>query len=199
VGLGGSFNVDNAIAAATVAGLLGCAAGDIAAGLGSMSAVPGRFEAVDAGQDFGVVVDYAHTPDGLTAVLAAAREVTGSHRVIVVFGCGGDRDATKRPLMGRAAVDNADAVVITSDNPRGEDPDAIIAAIRSGIPATMVDVVTVEPDRRAAIGIALAMATPGDLVVIAGKGHETTQTVGTTVSQFDDRAVARELLGPVES
>jgi len=137
-----------------------------------------------------VVVDYAHTPDGLDQVVAALDEVTEG-RLIVVFGCGGDRDASKRPLMGAAAA-AADVVVLTSDNPRSEDPGAIIDAVRTGIPAGTD--LTVEPDRRRAIGLAVDAAHPGDTVLIAGKGHETTQTVGDRVIPFDDRVVAAEVL-----
>jgi UDP-N-acetylmuramoyl-L-alanyl-D-glutamate--2,6-diaminopimelate ligase len=139
-----------------------------------------------------VVVDYAHTPDGLERVLTAAREVAEGNRVIVVFGCGGDRDRTKRPAMGAAAVEGADLVVVTSDNPRSEDPAAIIGEVVAGLPRSAA--LTVEPDRRQAIRIAFGDAGNGDVVVIAGKGHETTQTIGASVLPFDDRVVAREEL-----
>ncbi len=155
-----------------------------------MSAPPGRFELVDAGQPFLVVVDYAHTPDGLEQLLETARELTAG-RLVVVFGCGGDRDRSKRPRMGEVACRLADVVVVTSDNPRSEDPSAIIAAVKNGCvgrePMT-------EIDRRTAIGTAIDGAGEGDVVVIAGKGHETTQVVGDRVLPFDDRAVAREHL-----
>jgi UDP-N-acetylmuramoyl-L-alanyl-D-glutamate--2,6-diaminopimelate ligase len=192
--LGGRFNVANALAAATAASELGIDTATIVAGLAAVPPVPGRFESVDAGQPFAVVVDYAHTPDGLTAVLTAARQAAGSGRVIVVFGCGGDRDAAKRPEMGRVAAEEADVAVVTSDNPRREDPAAIISAVISGIPSDARAAVVVEPDRRAAIEAALHRATAGDVVVVAGKGHETTQTIGDDVRAFDDRVVARELL-----
>jgi UDP-N-acetylmuramoyl-L-alanyl-D-glutamate--2,6-diaminopimelate ligase len=159
--------------------------------------VPGRFEIVsDAERDaFSVLVDYAHTPDGLTSVLDTARAVAPPHgRVLVVFGCGGDRDVDKRGLMGAAAVAGADVVVVTSDNPRHEDPTAIVDAIVAGIDPRERDAVMVEIDRRQAIETALAAARPGDVVVVAGKGHETTQTVGDEVRPFDDRAVVREVL-----
>jgi UDP-N-acetylmuramoyl-L-alanyl-D-glutamate--2,6-diaminopimelate ligase len=191
VGLAGRFNVENALAAATAAIELGIDDDVIDRGLRAAGPVPGRFELVDAGQPFTVVVDYAHTPDGLEQVLAAGREVTKG-RVIVVFGAGGDRDRDKRPRMGAAAAAGADHLVVTNDNPRSEDPMTIIDAVRSGIPPTAD--VTVEPDRRAAITAALAMAGPGDLVMIAGKGHEDTQVVGDTVTPFDDRRVAREII-----
>ncbi len=194
VPLGGRFNVSNSLAAATTAAELGVTTEEIVAGLAALPSIPGRFEPVDAGQSFSVVVDYAHTPDGLRVALHAAREAVGTGRVIVVFGCGGDRDHEKRPLMGALAADLADRVVVTSDNPRGEEPAAIIESIVRGVDARYVGNVTVEPDRRKAIASALADARPGDVVVIAGKGHETTQTIGTRVLPFDDRAVARALL-----
>ncbi len=154
--------------------------------------MPGRFEPVDAGQPFAVIVDYAHTPDGLEQVLKAARDLAMGGAVAVVFGSGGDRDPSKRPPMGEVASRLADRVVLTSDNPRGEDPDTIIEAIRRGIkdPSS----VRIQPDRRRAIALALGDARPGDVVMIAGKGHETTQTIGDDVSPFDDRTVAAELL-----
>ena len=191
--LGGRFNVANALAAATAAAALGIAEDVIAAGLGEVTPVPGRMEAVDAGQPFRVVVDFAHTPDALAGLLAELREVTPG-KVIAVFGCGGDRDAEKRPLMGRSAAEGADLVVVTSDNPRSEDPEAIVAAIVAGVPVPRRGVVVTEVDRRRAIARALSEATAGDVVVIAGKGHETTQTVAGEKRPFDDRAVARELL-----
>jgi UDP-N-acetylmuramoyl-L-alanyl-D-glutamate--2,6-diaminopimelate ligase len=155
--------------------------------------VPGRFEPVEAGQPFRVVVDYAHTPDALARVLEAAREITPSPgRVILVFGCGGDRDPSKRAPMGRVASRLANVVVVTSDNPRHEEPGAIIAAVRAGLdPATPT---IIEPDRRAAIADALREARDGDIVVIAGKGHETTQVIGDVELPFEDRTVASELL-----
>jgi UDP-N-acetylmuramoyl-L-alanyl-D-glutamate--2,6-diaminopimelate ligase len=191
VPLGGRFNVSNALAAATACSVLGVADDVIAAGLAAAPSVPGRFEAVDEGQPFHVVVDYAHTPDGLEHVLTAARELTGG-RVLLVFGAGGDRDRTKRPAMGEAAARLADVVFLTSDNPRHEPPGAIIDEVAVGIPPATG--LTIEPDRRAAIAAALAAAAAGDVVVIAGKGHETTQTIGDDVRPFDDRAVAADEL-----
>jgi UDP-N-acetylmuramoyl-L-alanyl-D-glutamate--2,6-diaminopimelate ligase len=194
--LGAAFNVANALAAAEAARVLGIDGDVIAEGLSRPLAVPGRFEPVDEGQPFRVVVDYAHTPDGLEQVLRAAREVTPSGRVHVVFGCGGDRDPSKRPLMGAVAARGADRAVITADNSRGEDTRAIIAAVEEGTD-TVTDrtaEIVVEPDRGAAIADALAAAGPGDIVVIAGKGHETTQTIGGDVTPFDDREVARRHL-----
>jgi UDP-N-acetylmuramoyl-L-alanyl-D-glutamate--2,6-diaminopimelate ligase len=192
VPIGGRHNVSNALAAATAAGAMGIAIPTIAAGIGNAGPVPGRFEPIEEGQRFSVVVDYAHTPDGLQRVLAAAREVAPDNRVIVVFGCGGDRDRTKRPAMGIAAVEGADLAVVTSDNPRSEDPEAIIDEIVAGVSRSSA--LTVEPDRRRAIGIAFEAAGDGDVVVIAGKGHESTQTIGESVVPFDDRVVAREEL-----
>ncbi|MFN8024328.1 MAG: UDP-N-acetylmuramoyl-L-alanyl-D-glutamate--2,6-diaminopimelate ligase [Acidimicrobiales bacterium] len=197
VGLGGEFNVMNSLAAATACAATGLSAADVAAALSTSPAVPGRFEPIVAGQPFSVLVDYAHTPDGLEQALRAVRASTaaaGGGRVIVVFGCGGDRDREKRPLMGAVAAELADQVVITSDNPRSEDPQAIIDATVAGVPADYRGHVVTEPDRRTAIGAALQIARPGDVVLIAGKGHETTQTIGDRVLPFDDRAVARELL-----
>jgi UDP-N-acetylmuramoyl-L-alanyl-D-glutamate--2,6-diaminopimelate ligase len=194
VGLGGSFNVMNSLAAATTASVVEVAPHDIAAGLRSAGPVPGRFERV-GGDERGVtvVVDYAHTPDGLGEVLRAARDVAAG-RVIVVFGCGGDRDRAKRPQMGRVAGRLADLVVVTSDNPRSESPAAIIDEVVAGITPADRDHVTVDPDRAAAIAAALDAATDGDVVVVAGKGHETTQTIGDRVIEFDDRDVVRRLL-----
>lgn len=185
--LGGRFNIANATVAAEVAVALGVAPDAVAAGLASATPVPGRFEQVDVDGPYRVVVDYAHTPDGLEHVLAAAREVAPEGRVLVVFGCGGERDTTKRPLMGRAAEEGADLVVVTSDNPRSEDPDRIIGDIVAGFERRPW---LVEPDRRAAIRAALGEARAGDIVVIAGKGHETTQEIGRRVQPFDDREVA---------
>ncbi len=192
VPLGGRFNVTNALAAAEAAITLGIEPAVAAEGLAAAGPVPGRFEAVDAGQAFDVIVDYAHTPDGLERLLDAARELVGEGRVLVVFGCGGDRDRAKRPLMGEVAGRLADRVVLTSDNPRSEDPAVIISQVRSGFDDDRN--LRVEPNRRRAIALALDEAAPGDIVVIAGKGHETTQTVGDATVAFDDRAVARELL-----
>lgn len=186
--LPGRFNVVNALVAAAAARILGVDDATIAAGLGAAAQVPGRFEVVEVGQPFTVVVDYAHTPDGLVALLDAVRELVGDARVITVFGCGGDRDRAKRPLMGAVVSERADVAVLTSDNPRSEDPMRIIDQTRAGMagPAHLI----VEPDRRAAIATALALARPGEVVVVAGKGHETTQTIGDEVFAFDDRRVA---------
>ena len=191
--LDGAYNVSNALAAATACRELGVSAAAVAAGLSSVGVVAGHGEAVEAGQDFRVVVDYAHTPLALESVLQAARSAAGERgRVLAVFGCGGRRDPSKRAPMGWAASSVADVVVITSDNPRDEDPDAIIAAVAEG--ATGGAQVLVEPDRRAAIATAFARANAGDVVVIAGKGHETGQEVAGVLHPFDDKAVAVELL-----
>jgi UDP-N-acetylmuramoyl-L-alanyl-D-glutamate--2,6-diaminopimelate ligase len=194
VGIGAAFNVMNSFAAVKACLALGLSTEEIAAGLAAAPPVPGRFEPVQAGQDFAVIVDYAHTPDGLQAALAAARAAADDGRVIAVFGCGGDRDREKRPQMGAVAATMADRVVVTSDNPRSEAPDSIINAIISGVPGDYRDRVVSDPDRRRAFMLAFQQARPGDVVVIAGKGHETTQTIGDRVLPFDDRAIAREIL-----
>jgi len=187
--LRGRFNVENVLAAVAAGILLDLDENAIAQGIAGMSAVPGRFEAIEEGQPFAVVVDYAHTPDSLATVLHAARDL-GNGRVIVVFGAGGDRDRGKRPLMGRVAADSADVVIVTSDNPRSEEPLAIIQDVLQGAGLD----VEIDPDRRSAIGRAISLADAGDVVVIAGKGHEQGQDVGGVVTPFDDRDVARELL-----
>jgi UDP-N-acetylmuramoyl-L-alanyl-D-glutamate--2,6-diaminopimelate ligase len=192
--LPGDFNVANALAALSVAHAMGLDLRASARALASAEQVPGRFESIDEGQPFGVIVDYAHTPDSLQNVLAAARRLTGG-RLISVFGCGGDRDREKRPLMGRGGAELSDVAVVTSDNPRSEDPDAIIDQIREGIPTEPHAEVLIEADRRAAIVLALGRAGEGDSVVIAGKGHEQGQEFedGRKIP-FDDREVAREEL-----
>jgi len=190
--LPGHFNVANALAAIAATSALGVPPGAAAAALSAAGQIPGRFEPVDEGQSFAVLVDYAHTPDSLDNVLRAARRLTEG-RLISVFGCGGDRDREKRPLMGRIGAELSDIAVVTSDNPRSEDPEAIIGEILAGVPTAAG--VVVDPDRRAAIGLALRRAEPGDTVVIAGKGHEQGQEfeAGRKVP-FDDREVAREEL-----
>ena len=190
VKLRGGFNVENVLAAVAVGELLELSFEAVREGIAAVPGVPGRFEAVDAGQEFAVLVDYAHTPDGLENVLESAREITAK-RLICVFGCGGDRDRGKRPLMGTIARELADVAIVTSDNPRSEDPEAIIAEIIDGN-----DMIS-EPDRRAAIALAVGQARRGDVVVIAGKGHEQGQQFGDTVLPFDDRAVTREALAAV--
>jgi len=190
LGLRGRFNAANAVAAAATARWFGVPARTVAAGLTAARPIPGRAERVDAGQPFEVLVDFAHTPVALEQLLGAAREVAGDHRVLVVFGCGGDRDKEKRPVMGAVAAARADVAVLTSDNPRTEHPAAIAAEVEAGAPGALV----VELDRRAAIALALSRAGRGDVVVIAGKGHETGQTAAGVTVAFDDRVVAREIL-----
>jgi UDP-N-acetylmuramoyl-L-alanyl-D-glutamate--2,6-diaminopimelate ligase len=195
--LGGGFNVSNALAAAEAAVTLGVAADVVARGLSRPLVVPGRFEMLPTDQPFRVVVDYAHTPDGLEHVLTAARELVGVGRVLVVFGCGGDRDPSKRPAMGEVAARLADRVVLTADNSRGEDTGEIIRAVRTGFDSSrhrQAEDLVVEPDRREAIALALRDARPDDIVVVAGKGHEQTLTIGDEVVPFDDRDVVREVL-----
>jgi UDP-N-acetylmuramoyl-L-alanyl-D-glutamate--2,6-diaminopimelate ligase len=188
--LPGLFNVQNSLAAIAAARALGVGPEPIGRGLAEADRVPGRFEPVDEGQQFTVLVDYAHTPEALENVLRAAREIT-SGRLHVVFGAGGDRDRAKRPLMGAAASELADRVIVTSDNPRSEDPDAIVDEVLTG---TSGDVER-EVDRRRAIALAVESARPGDVVVIAGKGHEQGQEFeGGRKEPFDDVTVAREAL-----
>lgn len=191
----GRVNVYNILAAGAAASARGCQAEAIAEGIESLASVPGRFEPVDCGQPFAVVVDYAHTDDALRNLTALAREFVkqSNGRVITIFGCGGDRDRAKRPLMGEAAGKSSDFVVLTSDNPRSEDPlaimnDALIGLQRSGAKYA------IEADRRAAILLALEEARPGDIVLIAGKGHETVQITRAGAIAFDDRRVAAEAL-----
>ncbi len=188
--LAGRHNVLNALLVALSAERLGVDAADIADGLCRVDAPRGRFEFVSLGQNYHVAVDYAHKPDALAAVLEAARQTAGDNRVIVVFGCGGDRDREKRPMMGAAAAAAADMVIVTSDNPRSESPAAIIAEIAAGIPASPRAAVAVEEDRRVAIEMAVNETQPGDVVLIAGKGHEVTQVIGDKEIPFDDREVA---------
>ncbi len=191
--LAARFNVENALAAATAALSLGLPLSAVIEGLALTQGVPGRFEAVRVGQPFGVIVDYSHTPDSLENALRAARAVSRA-RVLVVFGCGGDRDRGKRPLMGAIGARLSDRAFVTSDNPRSEEPMSIVDEIVAGVPCERLDYLTVEPDRRMAIRLALAEARAGDLVLIAGKGHEQGQTIGDRRIPFDDREVARMLL-----
>jgi UDP-N-acetylmuramyl-tripeptide synthetase len=189
--LPGRFNVYNALAAFATGLALGFAPATMAAALARVPGVPGRAEVVTPpGHPFTVWVDYAHTPDGLVNVLGSARALNPK-RLIVVFGCGGDRDRTKRPLMGKAASDLADLAIVTSDNPRSESPEAIISEI---VTAMAMDHTRVVTDREAAIHEAIREAGPGDLVVIAGKGHETYQIFADRTLHFDDREVARQAL-----
>jgi UDP-N-acetylmuramoyl-L-alanyl-D-glutamate--2,6-diaminopimelate ligase len=188
-GLHGRFNVENALAAIALARLVGVVDADVAAGLASVDGVPGRFEPVDEGQPFTVVVDYSHKPDALANVLGTARELA-TGRVICVFGAGGDRDRGKRAAMGRIAAELADVAILTSDNPRSEDPRAIADEVEAGARGQL----TVELDRQTAIAQAVELARPGDVVVIAGKGHEQGQEIAGRVLPFDDREVARDAL-----
>ena len=193
----GRVNVYNILAAAGAAYARGCTSHAIARGIESLAAVPGRFERVDCGQPFTVVVDYAHTDDALRNLTALARELASMGgppaRVITLFGCGGDRDRKKRPLMGEAAGRGSDFVVLTSDNPRGEDPRAIINDAIVGVQKSGVKY-AVEPDRRKGVALAITAARPGDIVLIAGKGHEKVQVTGQGAVPFDDIDVAREAL-----
>src|SRR5579863_9491934 len=193
----GRVNVYNILAAAAACSARGCGADAIARGVESLTHVPGRFQRVDCGQPFTVVVDYAHTDDALRNLTALAREFVAragsSGRVVTLFGCGGDRDRAKRPLMGEAAGRGSDFVVLTSDNPRSEDPlaiinDALVGLQKSGTPYKT------EPDRRAAIALAIGEARPGDIVLLAGKGHEKVQATREGTIPFDDVEVAREAL-----
>jgi len=187
--LRGRFNVLNALGAVAASRLLGIGEDAVRAGLEAIDGVPGRFEEVSEGQPFMVLVDYSHTPDSLENALRAAGTL-GDGRLICVFGCGGDRDREKRPLMGRVASQLADLAIVTSDNPRSEEPVEIIAEIVAGA----VGEIVVEPDRRAAIELAVDAAEPGDVVLVAGKGHEQGQEIAGVVLPFDDREVAGEAL-----
>ena len=193
-GLPGHFNVANALGAFAAAEAMGVGSEIAAAGLARAARVPGRFEPIDEGQGFSVLVDYAHTPDSLENVLRAARRLT-TGQLISVFGAGGDRDRDKRPKMGRVGAELSDLAVITSDNPRSEDPEAIVAEVAAGAEGTIGAELEVIVDRREAIALALGRAAPGDTVVIAGKGHEQGQEfeAGRKIP-FDDREVAREEL-----
>jgi UDP-N-acetylmuramoyl-L-alanyl-D-glutamate--2,6-diaminopimelate ligase len=192
--LRGRFNAENILASVAVSQLLGVPDTAVQEGIEKLPGVPGRFESIDEGQPFLVVVDYAHTPDSLANVLRTARELDGG-RLICVFGCGGDRDRGKRPEMGRIASELADVAIVTSDNPRSEDPHAIIDEILVGV----VKDVEVEPHRRKAIGKAIGLAREHDVVVIAGKGHEQGQEFADRTVPFDDREAARDALREVSA
>ena len=196
VPIGGAFNVSNVIAALTVARELGIEPSRAASGIASVGAIDGRFEVFGGGRTGSptVVVDYAHTPEGLELLLESVRSAVGGAQITVVFGCGGDRDHGKRPHMGRAAVRGADRVIITSDNPRSEPPQVIVEQILDGIESSERSRVIVEHDRSIAIAQAISGAEPGDVVVVAGKGHETDQEIDGVLYPFDDRAVVAELL-----
>jgi UDP-N-acetylmuramoyl-L-alanyl-D-glutamate--2,6-diaminopimelate ligase len=188
----GGFNVANALAAIAAAAGAGYDAGEVARAIAAGPGVPGRLEAIDEGQDFVVVVDYAHKPDAVAAALATLRPLTKG-RLIVVLGAGGDRDPGKRPEMGRLAAQGADVLVVTDDNPRSEDPGAIRASVLAGTKGGRAEVVEIG-DRREAIAEAVRRARAGDVVLIAGKGHESGQEVAGVMHPFDDRVVAREEL-----
>jgi len=196
VPLPGRFNVANALTAATVARVLGVPDEVIQTGLAGVAPVPGRFQSIEAGQPFSVIVDFAHTPDGLAEALAIATHISGSGRVVVVFGCGGERDSAKRPLMGQVAAASGADIVVTADNSRSEDTADIIGAIVRGVDAVPEASarLTIESDRRRAIGLALDAAAPGDLVLIAGRGHERVLTIGASSEPFSDAEVAAEEL-----
>jgi UDP-N-acetylmuramoyl-L-alanyl-D-glutamate--2,6-diaminopimelate ligase len=193
--LAGEVNILNLLAAFTAAHARGVPFEQLVEAVPSLLPVPGRFQPVDAGQPFTVIVDYAHTDDALRNLIVLARQMTAksSGRVVTMFGCGGDRDRTKRPRMGQTAGANSDYVVSTSDNPRSEDPLAILAEIEPGLKSTGVQY-TVEPDRAAAIGIALRAAQPGDVILLAGKGHEKEQTLAGRTIPFDDAQIALSVL-----
>jgi UDP-N-acetylmuramoyl-L-alanyl-D-glutamate--2,6-diaminopimelate ligase len=186
----GRFNLENVLGAVAAARLLGLPDEAIQRGVASVTGVPGRFQSVDEGQDFAVIVDYAHKPGALENVLRTARELADGNRLITVFGCGGDRDRGKRPVMGRIATELSDVVIVTSDNPRSEDPQAIIDEILAGATGEP----EVEPNRARAIRRAIDLAAPGDVVVVAGKGHERGQEANGVVTPFDDTEVAGEAL-----
>ena len=189
VAVPGSFNVANALAALAALVAVDLDPGTVAAGISRAAGVPGRLEPIEAGQPFAALVDYAHTPDAVERVLGALRPLTAG-RLVVVLGAGGDRDPGKRPAMGRAAVAGSDLAVFTSDNPRSEDPDAILAQLTAGLDGSYV----VEPDRATAIALAARGLTAGDTLLVAGKGHETGQEVAGAVHPFDDREVLRRVL-----
>ena len=192
--LRGRFNVENVLGVVAMGELLGLPHDAVARGIADVRGVPGRLEPIEMGQAFQVLVDYAHTPDSLENVLHTTRELAGSGRVIVLFGCGGDRDTGKRPQMGAIGRAMSDICIVTSDNPRSEDPAVIIDQIVQGASSGPAELV-VQADRRAAIALAIDAAEPGDVVLIAGKGHESGQEVAGVVTPFDDRDVAREVLG----
>lgn len=188
----GQFNIYNTMAAMTTALAEGLEIEDIISLLAQAPQVPGRFELIDEGQDFTVVVDYAHTPDGLENLLQAAQQLK-PRRLLTVFGCGGNRDAGKRPIMGRIAGAISDVAIITSDNPRFEDPYDIIAQIEAGIKGVCSNYL-VEADRGRAVAMAIKMAEPGDMIVLAGKGHEDYQVIGDEKMPFDDREYTRQMI-----
>jgi UDP-N-acetylmuramoyl-L-alanyl-D-glutamate--2,6-diaminopimelate ligase len=192
--LAGRFNVENLLAAAAAGLALGMSEKEIAAALAAVRRVPGRFERIEAGQPFTILVDYAHTPDALERLLLAIRDLTDK-KIVLVFGCGGDRDRGKRFPMGQIAGRLADVPIITSDNPRSEDPEAILSDVEQGVVASGAARFLRVADRRQAIATAIDLADSETVIAIAGKGHETTQVVGGSEIPFDDREVAAELVG----
>jgi UDP-N-acetylmuramoyl-L-alanyl-D-glutamate--2,6-diaminopimelate ligase len=190
----GKFNVYNVLAAVGFAVSQGIPLEQIKSGLESKITVAGRFESIDKGQDFSVVVDYAHTPDGLENVLKLARQLK-PNRLVTMFGCGGDRDKEKRPIMGSIADKYSDVIIITADNPRNEDPAQISREIAAGIQTRPVEIVL---DRYEAIKKAIHQARKGDIIMLCGKGHETTQTVGMNTFHFNDREAAEEILSQLD-
>lgn len=188
----GRYNVDNALMALAVASSTGLDTAQLVSGLNTLVGVPGRMEYINEGQDFSVIVDYAHTPEAVTRLFEEVRAITQG-RVIGVLGCGGDRDVAKRPLMGRAVANGCDVAILTSDNPRSEDPLVILTAMEAGAREGNHQLM-VEADRRTAIEQAIALAKPGDAVVIAGKGHEQGQEINGLITPFDDRKIARDVL-----
>jgi UDP-N-acetylmuramoyl-L-alanyl-D-glutamate--2,6-diaminopimelate ligase len=193
--LTGGVNVYNLLAASAAAMARGLTLEQVAAGAGWLAGVPGRFQSIDGGQDFAVIVDFAHTDDALKNILAVARDFVQPRggRVITLFGCGGDRDRSKRPLMGQAAGWASDVVVVTSDNPRSEDPEAILRDVLPGLEGSQAKVL-VEADRERAIRLAIGEAKGGDMVLLAGKGHEKTQVLRDRVIPLDDAAIALDAL-----
>lgn len=193
IGIPGTFTVYNSMLAAVCCMALGIAFQQAVDALHTASGIPGRIEVVPTGTDYTVIIDYAHSPDGLENILESLREICGTGRILTVFGCGGDRDKTKRPKMGKIAQELSDICVVTSDNPRSEDPERIIQDILAGMEQDPEHVV-VEPDRTRAIARALGMAQAGDIVLLAGKGHETYQILSTGKIHFDEREKVREIL-----
>jgi UDP-N-acetylmuramoyl-L-alanyl-D-glutamate--2,6-diaminopimelate ligase len=193
IALPGRFNLSNALVAIACAVNMGLTVEAATAGVGSCHGVPGRMERIDSGQEFLAIVDYAHTPEAVESVLRELRALTNG-RIITVLGCGGDRDAGKRPLMGRAAALGSDLAIFTNDNPRSEEPQAILSMMAAGASEVQGATFEIEPDRRSAIAMAIAAASPGDVVLISGKGHEQGQEVAGVVTPFDDRDEVRTAL-----
>ena len=185
----GDFNLYNTLGAVAIARKIGISWEDILERVSNIKAAPGRFEALNCGQDYKVIVDYAHTPDALVNVIVAARNIRNGNRIITIFGCGGDRDRTKRPIMAKAAENLSDVVILTSDNPRTENPEQIFADVKAGF--TKNDDYFFEPDREKAIKLAINMAEKNDIILITGKGHETYHIIGTKKWHFDDKEIAR--------